>query len=49
MGKGLKLFFIIAGILAVLAVCGNMYKLKDPNQPRVPVPTQISVPHVQVK
>lgn len=49
MGKGLKLIFIVIGILAALAVFGNMFELKDKDQPRLPVPTQFSVPHVQVK
>lgn len=48
MGKGLKVFFIIVGMIAVLAVCGNMFELKDPNQPRLPVPTQFNVPKVNV-
>jgi hypothetical protein len=49
MGKTLKTFFIIAGIAVVLAVCGNMFELRDKNQPRLPIPTEMpGIPHVQL-
>lgn len=49
MGKGLKTFFIVVGILAVLAWFGHTYELKDKDQPRLPVPTHFEVPKVGVK
>lgn len=49
MGAKIRWFFIIVGILAFLAVCGNIVELKDPNQPRLPIPTEMpGLPHVSV-
>lgn len=47
-GTLVKTLLILAGLFAILAVCGNMFELKDPNQPRLPVPTQFNVPKVNV-
>ena len=49
MGAKIRWFFIIVGILAVLAVCGNIFTLKDQNQPRLPIPTEMpGLPKVNV-
>lgn len=48
-GKIVKGFLILVGIMAILAWFGHTYELRDKNQPRLPIPTEISVPKVDVK
>lgn len=48
-GKLVKGFLILLGIMVILAWFGNTYKLRDENQPRLPIPTEVSVPKVDVK
>lgn len=50
MGSKIRWFFIIVGILATLAVCGNIFELKNPDQPRIINPSNpIDLPKVDVK
>lgn len=48
-GTFIKTIFITIGVLAILAIFGRMFELKDKDQPRLPIPTQISVPKVDVR
>jgi hypothetical protein len=48
-GTKIRWFFIIVGILACLGVGSRFVELKDPNQPRLPIPTEMpGIPHVSV-
>lgn len=48
-GKLIKTLLIMAGIGMVLAVCGNMFQLRDPDQPRIINPSNpIELPKVNV-
>jgi hypothetical protein len=49
-GKGLKTFFVIVGILATLAFVGKSCELKDPHQDRIINPSDpIHLPKINVK
>lgn len=48
-GKFVKTILITIGVLVVLAWFGKTYELRDKDQPRLPIPTEFSVPKIDVK
>lgn len=47
--KLIKTLVYVAGVLIILAVCGRFLQLRDPNGPRVPIPTEApGLPHISV-
>ncbi len=49
MGRVFKIILITLGALVILAWFGKTYELRDKDQPRLPIPTQFSVPKVDVR